>query len=87
MRLAFKTNYFLNQGRFKPFLLLHLRFNSTAITYNMLRPYQKDCIKTCLEELEKGTRKQVVSLPVGKLMSKATQISKYSFQYILYAIR
>jgi superfamily II DNA or RNA helicase len=65
MRFPLKTH--LLQGTLKPFPFLQLRFNSTAITYSMLRPYQKECINMTLEELEKGARKQVVSLPVGML--------------------
>ncbi|KAF9584040.1 hypothetical protein BGW38_007776 [Lunasporangiospora selenospora] len=30
-----------------------------------LRPYQKECIETCLANLKKGIMRQVVSLPVG----------------------
>ncbi|KAI8979087.1 P-loop containing nucleoside triphosphate hydrolase protein [Mycotypha africana] len=38
---------------------------TTAITFDMLRPYQKDCIETTLREFENGCNKQIVSLPVG----------------------
>ncbi|KAI7899754.1 P-loop containing nucleoside triphosphate hydrolase protein [Cokeromyces recurvatus] len=41
------------------------RRNSTAITFNMLRHYQKECIETTLKEFENGCNKQIVSLPVG----------------------
>ena len=53
---------------FKPYNvnLTIKRFNSTAITYGMLRPYQKDCIATTVKEFNKGCTRQVVSLPVGK---------------------
>lgn len=30
-----------------------------------LRPYQHDCIEWCLDDLSKGRRRQLVSLPVG----------------------
>lgn len=30
-----------------------------------LRPYQKECIDACLANLEKGIKRQIVSLPVG----------------------
>lgn len=42
------------------------RYNSTAITYGMLRPYQKECIETTVETFNMGCTRQVVSLPVGK---------------------
>jgi superfamily II DNA or RNA helicase len=32
----------------------------------VLRPYQSECIETCLNELEQGCKRQAVSLPVGK---------------------
>ena len=32
-----------------------------------LRKYQQECIESCLNELKLGTRKQIVSLPVGKV--------------------
>lgn len=42
-----------------------LRFLSNVITFDKLRPYQKQCIDTCLEAFQNGNKKQVVSLPVG----------------------
>ncbi|KAL7323740.1 putative ATP-dependent helicase IRC3 [Mucor circinelloides] len=41
------------------------RYNSSAITYGMLRPYQKECIETTVNEFNKGCTRQIVSLPVG----------------------
>ncbi|KAG0241495.1 P-loop containing nucleoside triphosphate hydrolase protein [Mortierella sp. GBAus27b] len=42
---------------------------ATSTTASMapiqLRPYQQECIDTCLENLEKGITRQIVSLPVG----------------------
>lgn len=32
---------------------------------SQLRPYQQECIDTCLAELQRGTRRQAISLPVG----------------------
>ncbi|KAI9202072.1 P-loop containing nucleoside triphosphate hydrolase protein [Polychytrium aggregatum] len=33
--------------------------------HSSLRPYQKECILTCISEFQKGIRRQAVSLPVG----------------------
>ncbi|KAI9478196.1 MAG: P-loop containing nucleoside triphosphate hydrolase protein [Benjaminiella poitrasii] len=46
-------------------VLYQFRRNSTAITFGMLRPYQKESIETTLKEFENGCNKQIVSLPVG----------------------
>ncbi|KAI8380345.1 P-loop containing nucleoside triphosphate hydrolase protein [Blakeslea trispora] len=58
------------------------RLYSTAITFNMLRPYQKDCINTSLAELKNGCHRQIVSLPVAhrnELLDQAyNQIKKYN---------
>jgi hypothetical protein len=40
---------------------------STAITFDMLRPYQKECIETTLKEYKNDCNRQAVSLPVGKV--------------------
>lgn len=56
------------------FRLIHFRANSTkstAITFDMLRSYQKDCIETVLKEYKNGSNRQIVSLPVGKPTRKA----------------
>ncbi|KAJ2751567.1 DEAD DEAH box helicase [Coemansia sp. BCRC 34490] len=39
--------------------IIHARFAHT------LRPYQKECIDTCIALFKKGVRRQAVSLPVG----------------------
>ncbi|KAK4513704.1 uncharacterized protein ATC70_005709 [Mucor velutinosus] len=51
--------------RLKYVSLIIKRYNSTAITYGMLRPYQKECIETTVDQFDKGCIRQVVSLPVG----------------------
>lgn len=43
-----------------------LKFYSTVNTKGRkLRPYQEECIKECIRSLDKGIKRQVVSLPVG----------------------
>lgn len=61
----FQANLYLIRHAIKP--LAQCRFKTTAIPYNMLRPYQKECIATTILELEQGSRKQIVSLPVGNV--------------------
>jgi hypothetical protein len=81
--LLFKTNLYLTHETLKPFSrLLHARFytsTATAIPYSMLRSYQKECIDACLEELNQGCRKQVVSLPVGKFYSATDDLIPFPF--------
>ncbi|KAF9133636.1 hypothetical protein BGX30_012212 [Mortierella sp. GBA39] len=38
---------------------------ASPVDTTQLRPYQQECIDTCLENLKKGIMRQIVSLPVG----------------------
>ncbi|KAI7891280.1 P-loop containing nucleoside triphosphate hydrolase protein [Mucor mucedo] len=62
----FNVNLHLIHQTIKP--LVRYRLSSTAIPYAKLRPYQKECIATTVTEIERGCRKQIVSLPVGNVI-------------------
>ncbi|KAI9323471.1 P-loop containing nucleoside triphosphate hydrolase protein [Dichotomocladium elegans] len=42
----------------------------------VLRDYQEECIRVCLEEYQRGIRRQVVSLPVGACVIMANMIPR-----------
>lgn len=45
--------------------LIQTATHDTAASLPTLRAYQKECIDKCLNELALGTKRQIVSLPVG----------------------
>jgi superfamily II DNA or RNA helicase len=66
MRFLFFKHFFIRKTAVQ-FVQFRSNSTSTAITFDMLRSYQKECIKTTLREYKEGHNRQIVSLPVGKV--------------------